>query len=429
MQLEMFEDLDPAKIKLEDLFQAYFDCRIHKRNTASALIFEANYESQLVKLCDEINSGNYHIGQSVAFIVNKPVKREVFAANFRDRIVHHLVINKINHLLEKAFIDDCYSCRVNKGTLFGIHKIRDYMKECSEGYTKQCYILKLDVQAFFMSIDKNILYAQLLKFLRQYYNEPDKVLILELLKKIVYNCPQYNCVIKGKRSNWDGLPHSKSLFYCKKNKGLPIGNLTSQIFANFYMAGLDNFITRECGVKYYGRYVDDFVLIHPDKAFLLEMKGKIDKYLRNKLHLNIHPKKIYLQPFSKGVKFIGAVIKPDREYVSNRTKGNFYEKVHMFNDLLKKENLDMAVWSEKLVSSMNSYLGHMKHYKTYNIRVKVLNMLDNVWKATYYTYNTYQKIILKNKHRAKNINYQKYKQEKIADAKAEYEELNKTVNE
>jgi len=111
MQLSLF-DIPQPKIELEELFDAYLNCRINKRNTANALVFEVDYESNLVKLCEEINNETYQIGRSIAFIVDKPVMREIFAADFRDRVVHHFLIGKLNNLFEKQFIHDSYSCRV-----------------------------------------------------------------------------------------------------------------------------------------------------------------------------------------------------------------------------------------------------------------------------------------------------------------------------
>ena len=157
-QLSLFESLSTsAKIELKELFEAYYSCRKNKRNTAKAIAFEIDYESKLIQLCNEINNGIYQIGRSIAFIVNKPVKREIFAADFRDRIVHHLIINKLNHLFEKEFIQDSYGCRINKGTHFGIKRVDTFIRKCSQNYTKDCYVLKLDIQGFFMHINKNIL--------------------------------------------------------------------------------------------------------------------------------------------------------------------------------------------------------------------------------------------------------------------------------
>jgi len=183
MQLSLF-DIPQPKIELEELFEAYFECRKNKRNTANAIAFEIDYENSLVQLCKEINNGTYQIGRSIAFIVDKPVKREIFAADFRDRVVHHLVIGKLNHLFEKQFIYDSYSCRTGKGTHFGIGRVDKFIRQCSANYTKDCYILKLDLHGFFMSINKNILFAKLEQFIKDNYHAPDKDLIIKLCKQI-----------------------------------------------------------------------------------------------------------------------------------------------------------------------------------------------------------------------------------------------------
>jgi retron-type reverse transcriptase len=223
------------EIKPEELFKAYFDCRRNKRNTINALAFEVDYESKLIDLCYEINSGTYQPGKSIAFIVNQPVKREIFAADFRDRVVHHLIINKLNPLFEKDFISDSYSCRLGRGTGAGVRRLDSFIRRCSKNYSQNCYVLKIDIAGFFMNIDKNILFERLKYFIDQKYFYADKAVILDLCKTVVYNDPTKNCVIKGSAGNWDDLPHNKSLFHSAHNCGLPIGNLTSQIFANFYM--------------------------------------------------------------------------------------------------------------------------------------------------------------------------------------------------
>ncbi len=181
-QLSLFDA--HAKIDLPELFQAYFDCRRNKRSTLNAIAFESNYETNLLKLCDEINDGSYQPGKSIAFIVNKPVKREIFAADFRDRIVHHLIINKLNPLFENHFIYDSYSCRKGKGTHFGIHRVERFIRQCSQNYSKDCYVLKLDIQGFFMHIDKLILFKKLLDFIQQKYHQTDKELCCRLKSQL-----------------------------------------------------------------------------------------------------------------------------------------------------------------------------------------------------------------------------------------------------
>ncbi len=383
MQLSLF-NIPLVKIKLEELFNAYFECRKNKRNTANALAFEIDYENHLVQLCEEINSGTYKTGRSIAFIVDKPVKREIFAADFRDRVVHHLIIGKLNHWFEKQFIHDNYSCRVGKGTHFGIQRIDRFIRQCPANYTKDCYILKLDLQGFFMSINKNILFTKLEQFIKVKYNETDKDLIIKRCKQVIFNDPTKNCIIKGNKSDWDALPRNKSLFHSKPNCGLPIGNLTSQVFANFYMDSFDHFVKHDLKIRYYGRYVDDFVIVHENKEYLKKLIPKLSEYLQTKLQVSIHPKKIYLQHYSKGVKFLGTVILPNRIYIADRTKGNFYNAIEKQN-LIARNHKPTKEEQQIFQSSMNSYLGIMKYYKTYKLRKEMIfkNLSGWWWNYVY----------------------------------------------
>lgn len=391
MQLKLFEENDiltTSSIAVEDIFEAYFGCRKNKRYTINALAFEADYEHNLVKLHHEINDRSYQPGHSVAFIVNRPVKREIFAADFRDRVVHHLIINKLNPLFEGTFINDSYACRVGKGTHYGIKRVDGFIKECSDNYQRDCYILKLDIQGFFMHINRNLLYDGLIAFIDKHYKAADKDILSELCKKVVFNHPAGNCIIKGNKSDWDGLPRNKSLFHSPPSCGLPIGNLTSQVFANFYMDAFDKFIKHESGIKYYGRYVDDFVIIHGNKQFLLHLINEISVYLQEKLKLRLHPDKIYLQHYSKGVKYLGAMIKPNRIYISNRTKGNFYHAIQKQNAVVRhgKPNQNEK---DAFLCTMNSYLGILNPgsknkngsglYKTYRLRKRIINRHLSGW--------------------------------------------------
>jgi len=237
MQLDLFTNINYSQLT-EELFTAYFDCRKNKRNTQNALRFEKHLEKNIFQLIDEIYQGKYQLGNSIAFIVNKPVKREIFAADFRDRVVHHWLINKLNPLFEHLFIQDSYACRVGKGTHYGVQRADRFIKTCSENYAKDCYILKLDILGFFMHINRKLLYAKLEQFIYKNYNQADKDLMMEITRKIIFNNPTQNCIIKGNKKDWEGLPKNKSLFHMPPDCGLPIGNLTSQVFAIFICTSL-----------------------------------------------------------------------------------------------------------------------------------------------------------------------------------------------
>jgi hypothetical protein len=402
---------------LYDLFQAYYDARKNKRNTINALKFEIDYESKLFELYEEIKNEKYEISPSICFISFKPTKREIFAGDFRDRIIHHLVYNYMSPLFEKLFINDAYSCRKGKGTSYGIKRIDHFVRSCSENYKKDCYILKLDIRGYFMSIDKNILYQKVESSLRAAAKQSqpsekiassdccpprndgegtvdfDADFVLRLVHKIIFHNHIKKCIIKGRREDWAGLPKSKSLFYAGKDKGLPIGNLTSQLFGNVYLNDFDHFAKHQLGFKYYGRYVDDIVIIHESKEFLKSAISSIKKYLEENVFLELHPKKIYLQHFSKGVAFLGAIIKPYRIYIKNRTKGNFYKKISQWKDCFA--SLAMTETKSKFLASVNSYLGMMAQFNTYNLRKSICEKgLGGGLKSRFMISSGFKKIIL-----------------------------------
>ena len=171
--LEKNQEINFPLVTLESLFQAYFDCRRNKRNTMNALDFEMDYESNLVTLCDELNQGSYSPGRSIAFVVTKPVKREIFAADFRDRVVHHWLINQLNPLFERMFIHDSYASRKGRGTHFGIQRVNRFIRQSSLNYSRDTYVLKLDIQSFFICISKDIPLANLHAFVEKCYPYPN----------------------------------------------------------------------------------------------------------------------------------------------------------------------------------------------------------------------------------------------------------------
>ena len=377
-----------------EVFEAYEDCIKNKRNTSNAREFEIDYIEKVTRLCDDINDGTYEIGKSIAFVVTFPVYREVFAADFRDRIVHHLVIKELMPYFEKYFIKESFSCMEGKGVLYGVKTMFEYIKECTENYTKDAWILKMDIKSFFMSINKQLLADMIDDFIVEYYeNDRKKEKLRKLCKQIVLHHPELNCEKRGDHSLWAKLDPNKSLFNVGYERGLPIGNLTSQIFANFFLTKLDRFIKETLGFKYYGRYVDDFMIVSSDKEKLKSSVDKIIEFAQRELKLTIHPNKRYFQHYTKGVQFIGSVIKPNRIYVLNRTKGSLYYKLrNLFNNPDEKR-------LDKLIMTVNSYIGYMKHYNTYNIRKFFLHnsgLLDK-WKDLIIIDEKYEKINRKEK--------------------------------
>ena len=306
------------------------------------------------------------------------MKREIFAADFRDRVVHHLIARRIYPLLEQQFLTDSYSTQKGKGTLFGIQRVERHIRECSENYTKDCYILKLDISGYFMSIGKQMLYECIERFLLDKYQGNDLQMLLWLLRKTIFNRPEKNCILKVPRWRWKGLPKNKSLFGTNGKKGLPIGNLTSQLLALLFLDGLDHKITEEWGVPHYGRYVDDMVLIHPSKEHLLVVRDKIQQWL-GEHGLRLHPKKMYLQHYAKGVLFVGGMIKPGRKYISHRTVGHLLAKIHRFNLLFDSGEPVTEEQLDSIMATMNSYLGMMKHYNAIRLFHRIRGYISDSW--------------------------------------------------
>ena len=175
------------------LLEAYYDCRRNKRKTASALVYEMDYESKLIALRDRINTRTYAPGKSICFVVTRPRYREVFAASFEDRIVHHYIALRLEPLFEQAFCPYTYNCRKGKGQLYGTNMLRQQIIECSDNYTTDCYIMKLDLRGFFMSIDKRILADLIDRFVEEKYTGEDKDDLRRLCRIVILHEPEKNC--------------------------------------------------------------------------------------------------------------------------------------------------------------------------------------------------------------------------------------------
>lgn len=279
-------------VTLDFVYEAYRDCCKHKGSTESCMEYTTKYIAENYLLYKELNSMTYTIGESKAFCVTKPVLREVFCAKFRDRIVHHLLALKFGDILDGELTDRAYACRKGKGTDYGIDDVRVQIERVTDGYRREAWVLKCDLQGFFMSIDRMLLYRLLERTIRERYDGDDIEWWLWLWKLVVLHDPTKNCIKVGDLNLWSRLPKNKSLFTCGEGKGLPIGNLPSQLLANLLLADFDREMISRLGRDGgYGRYVDDFVAIHPDRRLLCTALQWAREYLHTELELTLHPPK------------------------------------------------------------------------------------------------------------------------------------------
>ena len=231
----------------------------------------------------------------------------------------------------------------------------------------------MDIQGYFMNINRARLLSMVCEELQGYAPRKspngerwaqvlDYGLIFFLLEEIILTDPTQNCIIKGRKSDWDGLPANKSLFRTPHDCGLPIGNLTSQLFSNIYLNRLDQFVKRTLGEKHYGRYVDDFYIASRNRARLEIHKETIREFLRQELGLVLHPLKTKIERTAYGISYLGIYVKPHRVYLDNKTLKRVVRKIRIV--------LRMADGNQ-LLSSVNSYLGYMKHFKCGKIKERL----------------------------------------------------------
>jgi hypothetical protein len=295
-----------------ELVEAYLDCRRTKRNSNTALAFEIDLECNLRCLYDELADGSYRPGRSICFVITRPKAREVWAAEFRDRIVHHLLYNHVGPRFERSFIADSCACIEGRGTLYAARRLESKVRSITQNWSRPAFYLKCDLANFFVSIDKRILRELLFAKIR----EPFWRALTEL---VLMHDPRADFVYRGDPSMLDRVPHHKRLMEQATNFGLPIGNLSSQFFANVYLDVLDQRAKHVLGARYYIRYVDDFVILNESPDWLNAALRDVDMFLPARLGAQLNPRKTILQPIDRGIDFVGHVIKPWRRSTRRRT--------------------------------------------------------------------------------------------------------------
>lgn len=372
---------DPHLFSLDNLYGAYRACRKRKRNTLNAVRFEAHLLDELQALHEALIRRTYRPTRSICFVQHRPKLREIFAADFRDRVVHHLLVAYLEELFERRFIWDSYACRRGKGLHAAVQRLRGYVNRVTGNGSQRAWYLKEDISGFFMNIDKKILYRLICR-----HTPVDEA--LWLAKVIIFHECTGNYTFKGDPALLSRIPDHKTLFKVPAGKGLPIGNLTSQFFANVYLNELDQFVKRELRCKFYIRYCDDFVILDRDPRALAAVKEGIEAFLREQLLLCLNTAQHRLRPVNSGIDFLGYIVRRRYMVVRRRAVNHLQEKLVLFERRLAEyepwpRTQDLAgrkphageplsavrpvrVWRYppvavcRLRSVMASYLGHFK---------------------------------------------------------------------
>lgn len=342
----------------KNLYLAYLKTRLGKSGKPKVCQFDFFLEAELGRLEFEFDTNQYQPSAYTHFMVYDPKTRRVAAPDFRDRVVQHSLVSIIEPLFEKQFIYDSYACRKNKGTHFGAKRVKKFLMaaRCKHGKKKTIYVLQCDVRHFFQSISHNIL----LKIIKKTITCSQT---FDLIKKIVVSHKQ--SILKEVQMPLFSQIKSSVTINCKK--GLPIGNLTSQLFANIYLDQLDHFVKERLKEKWYARYMDDFLIIHTDKNHLKQLKQKIGLFLNNELNLQLHPKKLMIKNVIEGVPFVGYRIFYDHVLIRGNTlkrmRKNYRGKFKAF-----KQN---SLTQEELNQTIYSIRGHFKYASTYHLQQKM----------------------------------------------------------
>lgn len=302
--------------------------------TSEAQKFEFNLEKEILQLRKEILENSYKSKKYRYFKLKGLKEREISVAAFRDRVVHHALVNILEPIFEKTFIYDSYANRKNKGLLKGIKRLQKMLKSDSG------YFLKCDIRKFF----DNINYEILEKIIKRKIKDEK---ILNLIDIIIRNDIQ-------------------------KEKGLPIGNLTSQFFANIYLTGFDHFIKEELKVKKYVRYMDDFVIVDKSIERIKEIKSEIKKYLENQLELQLKKEATYINKINNGISFCGVRIFQKTIRIKKESYNLSYQKIKIRLKEFQKEEIS----EEDLYETLNSIFGYWKQYDTMNLRLKLIEKLQ-----------------------------------------------------
>jgi len=340
----------PHIISWENLLLAYHKAAKGKRGQANVAAFEHRLEDNLLALQTELRTQTYRPGGYVNFVIHEPKRRLISAAPFRDRVVHHALCNLIEPTFERSFIADSYANRVGKGTHRALNQCQTFMRQYP-------YLLQCDIRQFFPSVD----HAVLKDILARKITDPAVIWLMERIM-------DSGAGILSEVYDMRYFP-GDDLLAAVRPRGLPVGNLTSQFWANCYMNPFDHFVKRELRCPAYLRFVDDFLLFSDDKTVLLEWKKAIEKRLA-RFRLTIHPG-AHARPTTEGVPFLGFILFPDRRRLKRR-KGIYFRR--RFMQLVA--NYAAGIISlDQLTASVQGWVNHARYGNTVGLRKAMLTSI------------------------------------------------------
>lgn len=323
-------------ISLENLFLAWQEFKKGKNKKIDVQGFEFNLEDNLFTLYRELKSKTYQHSNYTPFCIQDPKLRRIHKASVRDRVLHHAVFRILYPIFDKSFIFDSYSCRLHKGTHRAVSRLEKFTRRLSKNNSRNIFALKCDIRKFFDSIDQSIL----LDLIKRKINDDNAMWLIRLIVKS---------------------------FEKEKGKGLPLGNVTSQLFANIYLNELDQFIKHRLKIKYYLRYCDDFLILGKNKDYLIGLVSSITNFLKDKLESIIHSNKIIIRKYQQGIDFLGYVALPHHRVLRTKTKKRMFREVADKHQKLQRG----LISQESFNQSLQSYLGVLKHCCGYKIKRKL----------------------------------------------------------
>jgi len=341
--MKIYKNVFEKIISLENLFLAWDKFKNGKQKKQDVQQFEWQLEENVFKLHRDLKYKRYKHGAYSSFYIHDPKQRHIHKATVRDRILHHAVFTVLNPIFEPTFIPNSLSCRINKGTHKGIDILDQVLRQISSNSFKPCFVLKCDIKKFFETIDHRIL----LNIVGKRIKDDDAIWLLEE-------------IIESFSSKYS------TLF---ERKGLPIGNLTSQLFANIYLNEFDQFVKHKLKAKNYIRYTDDFVIVAGEWLYLENIAIPIRSFLKEMLALKLHPKKVTIRKFHQGIDFLGYIVLPHHRLLRIKTRQRIFRK-------LKKrvnEYKNGTITKQTLEQSLQSYLGVLSHADTYKLECELKN--------------------------------------------------------